>query len=223
MAPPPDVLAQGPTLVIDAATARTQVGLLERGEWSAFEEHEGEVLETIFSAVSSVLEKSSRALPDIRNIAFGVGPGSILGLRLSLMALLTWRQMPANAHWECFQFHGLVLHAQLHQKTTGEREFHLISGFRRGSWHLLSTSGGEVGPLRVGTDEEISALRGRVYCLPSGRHSFQAPPVETVRHDFSLKRLPELLSTLWAKPVEEPVLYLPAPSRFKEWDARRHR
>lgn len=212
----------GPTLLLDAATRQVQAGILADGDWLAFSELEGEALETIFRSVSEVTSKSGIALRQLQSVAFGIGPGSILGLRLSLMALLTWRRLPEHAHWQCFQFHGLRLLADLHRVQKGETDFDFISGFRRGFWHHLPCRTGIIGPLEVLEDEQLADLEGPVYHLSSGRPD-AVPPLPVTPLEGTFRPLPILSPMAWAEPVSEPALYLPAPPQFKLWHARRHR
>lgn len=220
--PPPTALWQGPTLVLDCSTTHTQIGIIENAEWIAFSESKGEALETIFRSLDRILKETSRTLADITSVAIGIGPGSILGLRLSLMALETWRTLPKLAHWQCYAFHGLELQAQLLYREHSEA-IQLISDFRGESWHLCSLTAGTLAPLRIITSEEIKALEGPLYYSPTGRGRQTMPRSDYTEAPLSLSALPTLAPMTWARGIERPELYLPSPPVFQKWDAKPHR
>lgn len=219
---PPSNLSTGPTLVLDCSTTRTQLGLLEHGDWLAFMETEGEALESIFCGLSELLRQSQRQLRDLSGVAIGIGPGSILGLRLALMALQTWRKLPELQHWLCYEFYGLHLQAQL-LATQGHQDFHLISDFRGSSWHLLTVAHGSAEDLQIAGSSTIEKLVGKIYYSPTGRGRQAMPEIDHEAALFSLASLPEIAPRDWARQTAQPQLYLPSPPVFKKWDAQPHR
>jgi hypothetical protein len=215
-------LWQGPTLVLDAATARVHAGILADSSWTTLEAIEGEALETIFTAVDRSLAAAGLALAELRGVALGVGPGSILGLRLALIALRAWQQLPVARGWTIARFRGLELHGQLLALDAPTEKVHLLTGFRRGSWHHLAVEAGRLGPLEVIDDDTLAGLSGNLHYVPTGR----APatlPAGARQTPFSLAALPRLAPAAWARPVSVPELYLPDPPRFARWSAERHR
>ena len=212
----------GPSLVIDSSTGRTQVGILRNGQWVAYTEIQGEALETIFSGVMDCLGKSGLQLAKVKAVAIGVGPGSILGLRLALMAVETWRQLHELRHWQLFQFHGLEVQARILIKASSS-DFHLLTDFRGGSWHHLEVSEGQLGTMDILSEDAVRELEGAIYYSPGGRGRAVPPSIEHEEKFFSLQSLPELAPLDWATPVEKPTLYLPSPPVFRKWDAQPHR
>jgi|TARA_B110000495_G_C23015233_1_gene601122 tRNA A37 threonylcarbamoyladenosine modification protein TsaB len=200
----------------------TQIGIIENAVWLAFTETKGDALETIFRSIDQVLKETGRTLSEIASVAIGIGPGSILGLRLSLMALETWRALPQLKHWQCYAFHGLELQAQF-LRTRSQDDFHLMSDFRGESWHLISVVDGVPAPLQIADDEALKSLPGTLYYSPTGRGRQKMPRSDTTEAVFSLSKLPALAPGTWAKKVETPELYLPSPPVFKKWDAKPHR
>src|SRR5919199_719175 len=74
-------------LALDTATPATTVALAEHGtvlaEYTAIEpRRHGEVLAV---AIQTVLNKAGAAMPDIRQVAVGVGPGPYTGLRVGVV------------------------------------------------------------------------------------------------------------------------------------------
>ena len=81
------ILAErSPLLLIDAASARIQVGILGAGEpprWSSRQEEAG-------IGIFECLDELGDEMDSVRSFAFCEGPGSILGIRTSAMALRIW-------------------------------------------------------------------------------------------------------------------------------------
>lgn len=215
-------LWRGPTLVLDAATATVHAGVLREGRWASLEARPGEALETIFHAVERALDAAELELAGVSALALGIGPGSILGLRLALMAVETWRRLPAGRDWSLHAFSGLQTQARI--LAAQDRDtFHLLTDFRRGQWHRVTVCGGLVGGLEVVDDATAAEATGSTYLVPTGRAAPGAPPTGAEPLPFSLEALPALAPGDWAAPTEAPALYLPAAPTFARWTAERHR
>lgn len=210
-----------PILVLDAATPTVHAGLWQDNGWRALEATEGEALETIFQTVQRLLDRSHLELDRLGGIALGVGPGSILGLRVALMALRTWQQMPFARAWKYFQFRGLAVSARILAKNHPDDTFHVVTAFRRGQWHHLPVRAGVLGEFSLRTDETLADLSEKIHYIPTGRTTATLP-VEATMVPFSLGEIESIPFSEWAEPVATPTLFLPAPPTFKTWSAQRH-
>jgi|GEM_PF-178270 len=86
--------AHGSLLVLDAASARVQVGWLSTHEaaWSSSHDEAGKAL---FSGLDSLLKNApaNRSIAAAGAFVFCEGPGSILGIRTAATAIRTWRTL----------------------------------------------------------------------------------------------------------------------------------
>ncbi len=203
------ILAErAPLLVLDAASARIQVGVLEaggKGRWESSEEEAG-------VGVFSCIEKLGVDLDAVRSFAFCSGPGSILGIRTVAMALRAWA-----AVWEgdvrlIYGYGSLALVAQ----GLGQPGRAVIADARRESWHVFRMGAG----LARVPAAEVPA--GAV--MPEGFRAWQPLPPGT-------ERVPYLVSDLLGRtadedlftPVEAPDAFLHEEPSYATWTPQLHR
>lgn len=116
--------ALSPTLVIDAASARIQVGLLHAdgtARWHVSTEESGVA---VFQGVVA-LGVDPQA---IAAFVFCDGPGSVLGIRTAAMALRTWNVMKPR---RVFAYSSLALVAH----ALGRDDVGVVADARRDTWH----------------------------------------------------------------------------------------
>src|SRR5262245_13128819 len=83
-------------LVLDAASARVQVGLLrtrEEAVWHVADEEAGKAL---FAGTSALLDRAGLCLDELDAFVYCEGPGSMLGIRTVAMTLRTWTTIRAR-------------------------------------------------------------------------------------------------------------------------------
>jgi tRNA threonylcarbamoyladenosine biosynthesis protein TsaB len=80
-----------PCLVIDgSAREGVRVGVLSDGRWVAESVVAAGALEATTDLTAEVLKKAHLKFSDIKSYAVCIGPGSMLGIRVSAMAVRTW-------------------------------------------------------------------------------------------------------------------------------------
>lgn len=104
---------------------------------------DGEASAALPTAVARVFAASGLGLRDFDAIAFCVGPGSVLGIRLAAATLRTWRAVRPDL--ALYGFHSLPLLAAAHPGVT------VIADARRDTWHA-------VGPLVGPADSDFAAV-----------------------------------------------------------------
>ena len=119
-----------PLLVVDAASETTQVGLLavgSRPRWSTRKDEAG-------VGVFECLDELGLEIADVRAFAYCEGPGSVLGIRTTAMAVRTWCVLEARP---VFAYQSLAVVAQ----AVGRPEVGIIADARRGLWHRILLGG----------------------------------------------------------------------------------
>ncbi len=119
-----------PLLLVDAASERIQAGLLGAdgsARWASMTEEAG-------VGVFECLDELGVDIDSVGAFAFCEGPGSILGIRTSAMAVRMWNVLRARPTYRYF---SLALVAQ----AVGRPEVGIIADARRGSWHCLRLGG----------------------------------------------------------------------------------
>ncbi|MBL9188679.1 MAG: peptidase M22 [Opitutaceae bacterium] len=181
--------AHAPLLVIDAASARVQVGVLAadgHGRWHASETESG-------IAIFEGVDRLGLNPQDAAGLVFCEGPGSVLGTRTAAMALRTWHMLRPRPMFS-YQSLALVAHA------LGQPETSIIADARRDCWHVQRLGSG----LRRVPTAELSGL----LVMPDGfRHWSALPPGVT--------RTPYDVADLLTRTREHDLLHLTeAPDAF---------
>src|SRR4051812_17470625 len=95
------LLAHRSLLVLDAASTRIQVGLLQANAPARWQAIDAEAGSALFNGTDAVLKAAGQQLSNVDAFAFCEGPGSMLGVRTVAMAIRTWqvlRARPAYAY-----------------------------------------------------------------------------------------------------------------------------
>lgn len=210
-----DIAARhGPLLLLDAASALVQVGVVTAaGEyrWAASAEEAGTGL---FRALESLAFDVNAA----GALAICEGPGSVLGIRTSAVALRTWAVLRPRPMF-VYRSLELVAHA------AGRPGLSIIADARRQSWHVVRIAAdGAIEPLRRVPAAELAAHTGPLATPAEFRHWTPRPdrPLETVAYD---------LAELWPRADHAPLLrattgpdaYQPAEPSYVTWTPHVHR
>lgn len=201
------VLAQhSPALLIDAASARIQVGCLDadprRGKWQTSDAEAGNA---IFQCIAGLEVDVNAAAAFI----FCEGPGSILGVRTAAMALRTWNVLSPRP-----VFGYLSLAAVAH--SLPDPELNVVADARRESWHLYRRGSSLQ---RVAT----GALPDRLVTPEHFRHWSALPPgVQTVSYDLEAL-LPSIADADVLHPVDHPDAFLHEEPNYVTWTPQIHR
>jgi tRNA threonylcarbamoyladenosine biosynthesis protein TsaB len=197
-------------LLLDTASARTQVGLLtpdprETQCWFSSDDEAGVAL---FAGAEALLAESGRRIADVRVFLFCEGPGSVLGIRTAAMALRTWRVLnPAPV----FAYRSLELVAH----KLADPAVSVIADARRDSWHVAQV--GE--PLRrIPTAE----LRGSLVMPEHFRHWTPLPEgIRRTSYDVS-ELLPALPDAELFRQTDEPDAFLHEEPSYAMWTPQVH-
>lgn len=214
-----------PRLVLDASTKTIALGVFHPGEpdWQAFAEASGDALESIFDLTRKILREAKMELSLLSGVDFCAGPGSLLGLRLAAMAVQTWQCLPEHRSWQIRQYCSLA-YAAARQIKGGEREFTILSPFRRDRFNALRVNDANVSTLDLTTPSDLDQLPSPLYWVPNGAVRIPAPE-GTAYLNYELSAFPLLAAAnpAWLKPVDTPEVYLPEAPAFALWSADRHR
>jgi tRNA threonylcarbamoyladenosine biosynthesis protein TsaB len=204
--------AHAPLLLLDAASTRVQVALFAApgaARWAAANEEAGVAL---FRGIESL----GVDLAQVRAFAFCEGPGSILGIRTTAMALRTWN---ALAPRPVFAFRSLELVAHDLARGGPLGNFSVIADARRGAWHCVEVHSGAAGPLqRV----NAGALTGALF-MPENFRTWAARPAETKATSYDLATLlPRVAGADLFHATETPDAFLHEDPSYQTWNPQVH-
>lgn len=197
--------AHAPLLVLDAASARVQVGALwndGRAEWRASDEEAG-------VGLFQCLQQLPLAPGDAGAFVFCEGPGSVLGIRTAAMAIRTWNVLKPRAVF-AYSSLALVAHAR------GDPDVGVIADARRDAWHHYQIGGGL---RRFGAAE----LAGELVMPEHFRH-WSALPARVTRVSYSLaEMLPRIAGADLFHATDAPDAFLHEEPSYVTWTPKIHR
>lgn len=212
----------GAVLVLDAATTRMQVGLLQMDAPPRWAQGGDDASVQLFDHAARLLREAQVRPSAVGAFVLCDGPGSQLGIRTACMAIRTWQELRSAAA-PVFGYRSLRVAAEAEaRKEAGA--FAVIADARRDSWHIVRrASDGSCGEVERVSNDELA--RGTEPLLqPDGFRSWAKPPrgTRTIAYDCA---------ELWRDLVEAPLLFelsdvTPWQSTtvaYQPWTGERHR
>lgn len=197
--------AHGSGLLLDAASAQIQVGLLlpdQPARWAGSDEESG-------VGVFQCLEQLALQPADAGAYLYCDGPGSVLGIRTVAMALRTWGVLSPRP---VFAYHSLAIVAQ----ALGRPGATIIADARREAWHCLSLA---TGLRRV----PIAELAGELI-MPDGFRHWSTLPAGVTRTPYHLADLlPKIADRDVFRPTDAPDAFLHEEPSYATWTPQIHR
>lgn len=200
------LLAQhGSLLLLDAASSRIQTGWLDADGAAHWRQSELEAGTGLFKCLQDL-----RLNPlDAGAWAFCEGPGSILGVRTTAMAIRTWRVLVERP---AYRFGSLDLVA----RSLGRPGATVIADARRETWHCQQLGG----PLRRLPTAELA---GELY-MPEGFRHWSALPAAVQPTTYLLAELlPRLGDADLFTRTDEPDAFLHEEPAYRTWAPEIHR
>ena len=195
----------GTLLVLDAASARVQVGLLQADGPAAWAGSDEEAGVGLFRCLDELGVTPDRA----GAFVFCDGPGSVLGIRTVAMALRTWNVLSPRP---VYAYHSLALVAH----TLTRPNATVIADARRESWHCCSLAL----PLRR---VAASALAGELV-MPEGFRHWSTLPTGVTRTPYVLADLlPAVADSDLFRATDTPDAFLHEEPSYVTWTPQIHR
>jgi tRNA threonylcarbamoyladenosine biosynthesis protein TsaB len=202
------ILSQySPLLLIDAASETIQAGLLGSSAKPRWASRKAEAGVGVFEC----LDELGMEIDSVRAFAYCEGPGSILGIRTSAMALRMWNVLKRRP---AFGYYALPLVAA----AIARPEVTVIADARRGLWHRSTLAG------RL---ERVPAaeLSGELV-MPDGFRHWDPLPAGTTRTSYgvaSLLALPSVAGADLFREAAEPDAFLHPEPAYAKWSPQIHR
>ncbi len=197
--------AHAPLLILDGASARVQVGALwhdGRSEWRTSDEEAG-------VGLFQELERLPLAPGEAGAFVFCEGPGSVLGIRTTAMAIRTWNVLKARPVF-AYSSLALVAHA------LGNPDLAVIADARRDAWHHYQIG---TGLRRLAAP----ALTGELVMPEHFRH-WSPLPARVGRVPYSLADLlARLAEADLFRATDAPDAFLHEEPNYVTWTPKIHR
>ena len=206
-----------PCLVLDGSARQgTSVGILQDGRWLSQVQVEQGAMEASVDAVQTVLQTTGLSLADLKSFAVCIGPGSILGIRLTAMAVRTW---VAQTPRPLYTWDALTVLARVALQAKHPTPFLVVSDSRLKRWNVLKVNDAtSLSAIAELTADEVKA-QGLPLISTSASSRDVFPKVEVVPSVWT--HLPALLP-LVAIANSKPEALNPT-NDFALWSGERHR
>lgn len=192
-------------LLLDAASARIQAGLLRRDQparWAASDDEAG-------VGVFRCIEELGVQPGDAGAFVFCDGPGSVLGIRTVAMAIRTWNVLKPRP---VFAYHSLAVVAHALNRPAAT----IIADARRDSWHCATLDS---------TLRRVPAaeLAGELV-MPEGFRHWSTLPAGVSRSPYVLADLlPAIADRDVFRPTDAPDAFLHEEPSYATWTPQIHR
>ena len=206
-----------PCLVIDgSAREGVRVGVLVDGRWLAESTVAAGALEATTDLAAEVLKKAHLKFIDIKSYAVCIGPGSMLGIRVSAMAVRTWAtlyQRPIYV-WESLRL--LAEHA-LEQGV--KVPFAVINESRLKRWNYMAVKSADSFDAPVELEVEEVNAKGLPLVVNHSSNLFSNAKVM----DDIWSHLPKLFQKKDSLKLEPKPDALNPAADYAVWSGERHR
>ena len=212
------IAAHGCILALDAASTTVQVGLLRVDStplWHSSAEESGQ---SLFTCTDACLRAAGLGMRDVRAFVFCEGPGSMLGVRTTAMAIRTWQsEIPRPA----YRYQSLALAAHFASAQKPSHRFAVIADARRESWHCQT----------VEVDGRMSALQRlpladlpRLELLtPENFRMWSVLPASVTTCSYDLQKLfSSAAQGDYFQPTAAPDAFQHEAPDYKKWSAHTH-
>jgi tRNA threonylcarbamoyladenosine biosynthesis protein TsaB len=195
----------GSLLLLDAASGVIQVGLLDAGAAGRWQTSAAEAGAGIFKC----LEDLRLDLPAIPAFAFCEGPGSILGIRTTAMAIRAWQALRSRPVYH-YRSLDLVAHA------LNRPGAQIIADARRDLWHCQMLGQ----PMRR---VPAASIQGERF-MPEGFRHWSTLPAGTGSTSYTLPELwPRVADADLFSVTAEPDAFLHEAPNYRTWQPQVHR
>ena len=204
-------------LVLDAASAGVQVGLVRSDAPARWHRTDDEAGTGIFAGTDALLREAGLKVADLGAFVFCEGPGSMLGTRTIAMALRTWQVLKPRP---AYAYQSLAV-AGRYAWTQTPRARAVIADARRDTWHVqVVGADGTLPPLQRMAANELPA--GELL-TPENFRAWAPPPRPAAQCSYDLAKIFAALGTddLF-RPVAAPDAFQHEAPEYKKWSASVH-
>jgi len=219
---------KGIWIALDASCPTTQVALFKDGRLIADERIEAPAMQTLLESVRRVCQLQHHPISETNGFLYCSGPGSILGIRLSIMAIKTWCTLHAISEQQVFAYSSLGLAAAAYRKKENKENrstpFIVCAEWRKDFWNVFACHEGHLNrAVEVWELQKIRDFPGNKLLLQQRKIWTPPPdafiPVETSLHLFEDPNLRNHL----LHPINNWEIYTPDEKQYATWSGDRHR
>ncbi len=208
-------------LFLDGSGLNPRVGLWRSGRWLAYREGPAPALAALYGGVRELVREAGVAWAELGGYLYVDGPGSVLGLRLTAMAVRTWQTddaaKPGQTSRPVLACGSLQLAAALARAVQIPTPFGIFTESRQGRWHVLTVNGDGTNssPAEVGENE----LPAGILFHLAARKAWSKPPAHAQPLPATLRDHPEIVGRPGLfNPAATAIPYSVQAPEYKKWE-----
>ncbi len=209
-------------LFLDACSPIVQVGILHENKWIGYYKSEKQALESLFEGIEKCLKMGKMEFKDITHFAYCEGPGSLLGIRVAIMAIRAWKALKLNRNKKVYAYNSFKVSLELVRKFYNKvSPYYIVSGVRAGTWNILSAGGGE--DIFEIKEEELKKLKGDKWYFKQRKLLPENNDLYLKEFDYNIEKCAEsFIEKKWLREVLEPEALVVEEPEYVKWDFKRH-
>jgi len=210
-------------LVLDSCAPTLQIGLFLGNNAVKILKEPADATETLLERTDQLLREAGVTIDDIQHFAYCQGPGSILGTRISVMAIKTWVALgKGGTESRVYAYHSLAAAFLQQSENTSDKEFAIITEYKKNHWFMLKSQDASKAIQIVNTDP-ISEYPYDLYLLPQ-KKIWSELNRELPHADYSIALLANANNRLsLLSIVNDWPIYSPGNKEYVKWTGDRHR
>ena len=213
-------------LVLDASCPTTRVALFYNGTLCEVINSEENAMQSLLSNVKQLLDGQAISMRDIRGFIYCIGPGSILGIRLSVISIKTWCSVHKISPEFVLNYHSLAIAAAA--VAAGDEkpgnDYAVISEWKKNHWNVLKVGAEGISrEISIWDDETALNAPYPLFQLPQRKlWTNRVSNTRPIAYDLDLLASPEMREQLLS-PMKNWEIYTPEKKDYVKWSGERHR
>lgn len=213
-------------LALDASCLTTRVALFHNGKLLKQLDSQTNAMESLLTSVQLLIHQQNLTIQTIQGFIYCMGPGSILGIRLSIMAIKTWCAIHKNSKFCVLSFNSLAMAALATSENlvSDESEFAVISEWKKDHWNGVEVNAlKQISQIEVWDRKKTESYQNPLFLLPQRKQWTQnLKNIISVSYDLSLLNCPEVRMKV-LQPMKNWEIYTPEVKDYVKWSQNRHR
>ena len=213
-------------LALDASCPTTRVALFQSGALCEVIDSQENAMQSLLTNVKCLLDAREINMRDIRGFIYCIGPGSILGIRLSVISIKTWCSVHKITPDFVLNYHSLAIAAAA--VASGDHppgdDYAVISEWKKNHWNVLKI-GCEAPSREIAIWDDATVLNAPfpLYQLPQRKlWANRVNNTLPVEYRLDLLEDPETRARLLS-PMRNWEIYTPEEKDYVKWSGERHR
>lgn len=210
-------------LFLDASSVDVNVGILSNNNWLGYFKSSEPALQSLFHGIQICLQMANLHFNDLNAFAYCEGPGSLLGIRLTAMAIRAWKEQKSFNEVGIYSYNSFQASLELIKKVHAPLGLYaVVSQSRKGYWNFLSNEP-QIQEVSEVEESELTSFPGTLWRFKQKKLMEDEKNLRTMPFDYNFENSPEIfIQEKFLRPVQEPDALFVNQPEYVKWDSKRH-